>query len=412
MVTVSQAEGLVMERLGRLPAEKCRLKDTPGRVLRQEVRADRDGPPFDRATLDGVCLRFSEWAAGRRVFTVAGIQAAGGESVAAPPEGACLEIMTGAPVPEPCDCVLPVEEFERAGEVVRARPEARLEKGLGLHRQGSDFRSGDVLLAPGRRITGRELAIAASCGCMELQVTVAPRIAVLTTGDELVEVEDEPKRHQIRRSNDLALRAAFFASGFDRVELNHLPDSAQAISWNLERLLQQADVIVVTGGASKGRFDHVPATLEELGVCEHFHGVAQRPGRPLWFGTFERAGDFLHPEDTRVVAVFALPGNPVSAFTCAHRYVLPALAVMAGLPPPRRRHAILAAPVRAHPGLALLMPASLVPDEDGRRLVQPRPCNTSGDFAALAGTDGFIELPPATSPTHPAGTAGAWYEWR
>lgn len=397
MVSVTEAERLVLAALGRLPAERAKLKEAAGRVLRQPVIADRDGPPFNRATLDGVCIRSAEWTAGRREWRVAGTQAAGATPLPPPAENECLEIMTGAPLPASCDSVLPVEDFEREGEVVRAKAGAELSAGQGVHAQGSDFRAGAELLSAGRRLTGREIAVAASCGFANVELTVEPKIAILTTGDELVEVDEVPKPHQIRRSNDLALRATLMAAGCTKIELNHLPDNPQGISWNLERLLQQADVIIVTGGVSQGRFDFLPGALKELGVTEHFHGVAQRPGKPMYFGTYSRPGDFLHPDETRVVAVFALPGNPVSSFACLHRYVLPALDSMRGLAtPPLAERALLAAPVRRNPRLSLFVPVLLRVADDGRWLAEPRPFNTSGDFASVATTDGFVEIEPGT----------------
>lgn len=399
MISVDDAERLILASVATLPAEKCKLAAAQGRVLRTPIHADRDGPPFHRATLDGICLRLADWTAGRRDFAIAGVQAAGAEPLPAPPEGACLEIMTGAPVPAPCDLVIGVEWLDRTGSAMRIRDGISPGAHDGVHARGSDFRAGDVLLQPGCRLTGRQLAIAAACGCTELEVTVEPRIAVLTTGDELVEVDDVPKPHQIRRSNDLALKAVLQSCGFTRIELNHLPDNAQAISWNLERLLQQADVILVTGGVSKGRFDHIPAVLEELGVKKRFHGVAQRPGKPMFFGTFSRPGDFLHPEDTRVVSVFGLPGNPVSAFTCTHRYVLPGLAaMMAHTARPSPEWTALAAETRPHPTLTRFIPVR-------RRCAQDSACavaelhdtNTSGDFASIATSDGFVEIPPGAS---------------
>lgn len=402
MVSVAEAEKLVLESLGRLPTERCRLKEAGGRVLRQTISADRDGPPFDRATLDGVCLRYADWTAGMREYPVAGTQAAGVGALAPPPEGGCLEIMTGALVPPPCDCVLPVEAYTRDGDLIRARSDAELEAGNGVHPQGSDFRTGAELLVGGRRLTGREIAVAASCGCTELEVSMQPRVIVIASGDELVEVEDEPKPHQIRRSNDLALKASLRDAGFPLVETSHVADDHHAISWNLERALQNGDVVIVTGGVSVGRFDFLPSVLEELGVKKFFHGVAQRPGKPMFFGTFERPGDFLHPDADRVVAVFALPGNPVSSFACLHRYVLPALDLMVGVPLPRRReHAFLAGAVQAHPKLALFVPVELQVADDGRLRAEPRPFNTSGDFAAVATTDGFVEVGAGAEATGP-----------
>lgn len=395
MIAVAEAERLVLESMGLLPAERVRLKEAHGRILREAIAADREGPPFDRATLDGVCLRHADWAAGRREFRIAGIQAAGAEPVDPPPEGGCLEIMTGAPIPASCDCVLPVEDFTCEGETARARAGANIEPGQGVHPRGSDFKAGDVLVPAGCVLTGREIAVAASCGCERLDVSAQPKVAVLTTGDELVDVEDVPRPHQIRRSNDLALRAALVAAGHAQVELNHLPDNANAISWNLERLLQQADVVVITGGVSKGKFDHIPNVLEELGVRRIFHGVAQRPGRPMFFGVFERPGDFLHPEDTRVVAVFALPGNPVSSYTCFHRYVLPGLARMCGNERAAPGGSVpVAAPVKSRETLTLFVPVVLERGADGMLAGRPKPFNTSGDFVSIAGTHGFVEIAP------------------
>lgn len=410
MIAVAEAERLVLSSVGALPAERCPLASAQGRTLRSPIIADRDGPPFQRATLDGVCFRFAEWLEGRRDFDVSGMQAAGAEPVDTPPANACLEIMTGAPLPDGCDVVVGVEDFVRDGGRVRIRDGLVLKVGHGVHAQGSDFRQGSVLLEPGCRLTGREIAIAASCGYATVEVTVEPRIAVLTTGDELVDVDEVPKRHQIRRSNDLALKALLQANGFSKIELNHLPDNAQAISWNLERLLQQADVILITGGVSKGRFDHLPAVLEELGVTKHFHGVAQRPGKPMFFGTFSRPGDFLHPEDTRVVAVFALPGNPVSAFACAHRYVQPALARMCGQRSAPTEYVRLAEPTAAHPALTLFMPACRTSRQDGSTIATLHPTNTSGDFASIATTDGFVEIPAGSGPLA-AGACVRYQAW-
>ena len=411
MISVAEAERLILERVGQLPSERRRLQEIEGRVLRQAITADRDGPPFDRATLDGVCLRHAKWAAGKREFPITGLQAAGAEPVRAPGMGDCLEIMTGAPVPEGCDCVLPVEDFERDGETARARDGAVLERGQGIHPCGSDFKTGDLLVPAGCVLTGREIAVAASCGFDMLDVTIQPKIAVLTTGDELVDVEDVPKRHQIRRSNDLALRAALMAAGHSQIELNHLPDNPNAISWNLERLLQQADVILISGGVSKGKFDHIPEALIELGVQRAYHGVAQRPGKPMFFDTFDRPGDFLHPEDTRVVAVFALPGNPVSSYTCFHRYVLPGLARMCGIEHAFPAESIsLAGPIRRHPRLTLFMPVTLEPGTNGQLCATPRPFNTSGDFASIAPTHGFVEIAPGEAEL-PVGSPAAFVRW-
>jgi len=259
-------------------------------------------------------------------------------------------------------------------------------------------------------LTGREIAVAASVGKEELEVSLRPKIVVVTTGDELVDVDDEPKPHQIRRSNDRALATVLVAAGFGEVERVHLPDEPELMRWQLEAFLGSADAIVVTGGVSKGRFDHLPKLWEEIGVPGIFHGVSQRPGKPMWYGVHRRPGDFLHPDDERKVPIFSLPGNPVSSFVCLHRYVIPALRTMAGAPARPSRYAVTDRNVDYERPLTWFLPAARQDETDGVFRVSPCPFNTSGDFASLVGTDGFLEL-AAEPECFPSGTAARFWEW-
>ena len=400
MLTPTEAESLIRENLAPFPREDCPLASAHGRVLRAELRADRDLPPFDRVTMDGYALRSAALAAGTRVFRVGGVQAAGMKPRQLAPEAeACVEVMTGAVLPEGADCVVPYEETKREGATVGITGDEIFPAGHSLHLRGSDHRQGDVIVPPGTRITGREIAVAASVGAASLTVSVSPKIAVVATGDELVEVEAAVAPHQIRRSNDHALRAALIAAGFPRVERFHLRDVRHEIESELRRLLAEFDVVLITGGVSKGKFDFLPAELDRQGVRKIFHGVAQRPGKPFWFGV-----------STRRTPVFALPGNPVSACTCLHRYVLPALATASGLAPAVPRTVALAAPVTFRPRLALLLPVKLSSGPRAELLATPAPVNSSGDFSGLVGTDGFVEL-PADQTEFPAGTLASFYSW-
>ena len=410
MISVAEAERLISDSLAPLPSESCKIDRVRGRFLREPIVADRESPPFNRATMDGIAIRFSDWTEGKRTFGVKGTQAAGQPVIDAPESGCCIEIMTGAPVPEELDCVVRVEDVSIEAGNASIGEGIELESRLAVHPQGSDFAAGAVLIESGVRLSGREIAVAASCGKEEIEVSSQPKVFVVTTGDELVEIDDDPLPHQIRRTNDRALAAALVEAGFDRVERVHVPDEPEMMRWQLERFLGDADALVLTGGVSKGQFDHLPKLLEELGVPCLFHGVSQRPGKPMWYGTYKRPGDFLHPDDERVVPVFALPGNPVSCFVCLHRFVLPALRRMSGAIPQPAKHAALDREVSFSPPLTWFLPVAEMGADDGTVRVEPRPFNTSGDFASLVGTDGFIELDSAQG-IFPIGTVAPYWGW-
>jgi molybdopterin molybdotransferase len=420
LITPAEAERLILASVPTLPAEDCPLASAHGRILRAPICADRDFPPFDRVTMDGFALSHSAIAAGRRTFRVQGFQPAGTISLTLESDETCIEIATGAVLPNGCDCVIPYEDTDRSANspassstpgaspssvlgstvtiTISDATAAALAPGQSIHRRGSDSATGTELIATGTRLTGREIAVAAACGAATVRVSLIPRIAVVATGDELVDIENpSPAPHQIRRSNDYALRAALLFSGYSRVERFHLRDLKYELQTQLKRLLSEFDVILLTGGVSKGKYDFLPTVLAELGVEKKFHGVAQRPGKPFWFGlAFHRT------------PVFALPGNPVSTSTCFHRYVIPALAAMSAATPAPAEFAALAAPLTFKPSLAPLLPARIESLPDGRRLAHLLPTNTSGDFAGLLGTDGFLELPCGPLTLAASHTARFW----
>ncbi|HEX3730965.1 MAG TPA: molybdopterin molybdotransferase MoeA [Opitutaceae bacterium] len=398
MLTPAEAEKLILAAMPLWHREDCPIAAAHGRVLRLDLRADRDLPPFDRVTLDGYALRSASVAAGTIRFRVEAVQAAGMRPFVLGPEAdACIEIMTGAALPAGADCVVPYEEVRRDGAAVTLTQAVAADRAV--HRRGSDHRAGEVVVPAGTRLTGREIAVAAACGYGTLTVSRRPKVAVVASGDELVEVSGSVAPHQIRRSNDYALRAALEQAGFPGAERFHLRDMQPEIEHLLWHVLAEYDVVLLTGGISKGKFDFLPAELDRQGVRKVFQGVAQRPGKPFWFGV-----------SGRQKPVFALPGNPVSAYTCLHRYVLPALDQAGGLAPRRRERAILASAVPAVPGLARLLPVRLAEGAGAERRMEPCPGNTSGDFAGLVGTDGFVEL-PAGPAEFPAGFAADYWPW-
>lgn len=401
MLTPSEAEQIVNESVPTLPAEDCPLAQALGRVLRSPVVADRDLPPFDRVTMDGFALRASSLSQGVSSLKVTGVQAAGMMPLTVETEGTCVEVATGAVLPKGADAVVPYEEVRREGEVVTLLNNTSVESGNHIHRRASDHAAGSPLVPSGTRLTGREIAVAASCGAATLRVSITPRIAVVATGDELAEVEAPSiAAHQIRRSNDHALRAALLGAGYGRVDRFHLRDVREEILNALQRIMTEYDVLILTGGVSKGKFDYLPGVLSQLAVTKKFQGVAQKPGKPFWFGI-----------TTKNTPVFALPGNPVSTYTCFCRYVLPALARMSGAESAAAEYAVLEDEVRFKPKLAYLLPVSVETTSAGKRSARSMATNTSGDLAGLLGTSGFVELPWGAE-VFPAGTVARFWPWQ
>jgi molybdopterin molybdotransferase len=316
------------------------------------------------------------------------------------PEGdVCLEVMTGAVLPSGCDCVVPVERIKVQEGWVELPPDLAIEPGMNVHTRGLDSRAGEPLLGPGVRLGAPELAVLASAGLSHARVRAEPRIMIVTTGDELVEPGLPIEPWQIRRSNAHALRAALAMHGFARSAEDHLADDPREMLERLARHLDTHDVLVLTGGVSMGRFDHVPAVLQELGVRQVLHRVAQRPGKPLWFGISGRGQ-----------AVYGLPGNPVSALICLLRYVVPGLLAASGAPPARQEEIRLGTAFEVRPPLTFFLPVRLESQTGQGSVAMPQPTHGSGDFVSLLGTQGFVELPPGPR-VYPAGYVAPFYRW-
>ena len=399
MLTPAAADELIGQHLQCLPIESLPLAQCAGAVLRENVYAERDQPPFDRVAMDGVALASGAGPAGTRSYHIQATQAAGDPPLTLSGAGACIEVMTGAVLPLGCDCVVPVEELTVvAGEATLAAS-ARIEAWRYVDRRGSDSRQGTLLLSAGQRLRSPEIAIAASAGMARIRVSSQPMLAVISTGNELVEPGEPVLAHQIRRSNAYAIVSSLREHGFQRVADDHIQDDAEQLRARLRFHLETHDVLVLTGGVSMGKFDLVPKVLEELGVRTVFHRVAQRPGKPLWFGVAPSGA-----------AVFGLPGNPVSALVCLRRYVLPALLGSLGHSGVPAERMALSGPVTVTPPLTFFLPVRIEQDDWGRCWAVPSPTNSSGDFTALGGTDGFVELPPGPN-TYAKGFVTRLYRW-
>ena len=398
MTEVAAAEALILAHMPRFPARQEPLSACSGRVLAEDIHSERDQPPFDRVTMDGIAIAFRDFAAGVRSFEVVGIQAAGAEPLAIAAEQ-CVEVMTGTALPGGADTVVPVERVQRNGAAASITADATVAAEQFVHRRGSDRVQGSLCLSAGTRLGPPEMAVLAGAGCATALVADLPRVAVMSTGDELVDPGKPIAPHQIRSTNDRAVEASVTQHRLGHVTRARLRDDANALAIAIDRLDSEHDLLVLSGGISMGKFDFVPSVLTELGAKLVLQKVQQRPGRPMWFGVSARGKP-----------IFALPGNPVSTLVCATRYLLPALRQASGLPAARRELVELTAPIEASPTLTLFTPVTLSSSDRGTLLAAPHPTNTSGDFVTLAGTDGFVEL-AAKRGSYPAGTVARLFRW-
>jgi molybdopterin molybdotransferase len=390
---------LIGQHLTCLPIESLPLAQCAGAVLRENVYAERDQPPFDRVAMDGIAVDSTVLHQGVRRLRIQATQAAGDPPLQLTTPRSCIEVMTGAVVPTGCDSVIPVEQITVRSSEAELAADLTVEPWQNVHRRGTDTRQGTLLLSTGTRLQAPEIAIAASAGMARIRVSSQPMLAVISTGSELIEPGEPILPHQVRRSNVYAVVAALRRHGFQRVADDHLHDDAAEIKRRLKFHLETHDVLVLSGGVSMGKLDFVPKVLDELGVHRVFHKVSQRPGRPMWFGVASSGA-----------TVFALPGNPVSTFVCLARYVLPALYAAMGQSPPVPEKMALGAPVTVSFSLTSFMPVRVEVDDWGRAWAIPRPTNGSGDFTSLAGTDGFVELPPGPN-TFPKGFVTCLHRW-
>lgn len=376
LISVAEADARIAAIQDVAPPIRCPLAKAAGRVLREDILADRPLPPFDRVMMDGYALRYQSITDGVREFRVVG-QCLAGEVAGQLPSGAdvALEIMTGAPLPEGADVIIPYEETEKTAPGIRLREGADIEPGQCIHRLGSDYAPQSKLVPAGSLMGPVEMGVAASCGYAELLVSPNPRIAVVGTGDELVPISETPAPHQIRTSNATAIESALGLARFHVGEMAHWPDDPQAGGGAMQSLLDHCDVVVIAGAVSKGQRDWIPGALDERAE-KIFHGVRQRPGKPM--GLWRTSSG---------CTVFALPGNPVSAIVGLHRYVLPYLRKRDGQPAQPPLQVTLAEDIQFVPLLTCFLPVRL---EVGRAI--PQRINNSGDYARLVGTQGFVEL--------------------
>jgi molybdopterin molybdotransferase len=390
-IVVSFARGLSRSDL---TVESVELAGAAARVLAEPIVADQDQPYFARSTRDGFACRAAE-ASAHGFLSIAGTTHAGEAPGGPLPLGATWEIMTGAPVPESTDAVMMIEHVERDGERVRLAAGRSIKAGENVVAQGAQARRGDALVAAGVEIGPAQIALAAACGYAELVVYKRPRVAILTTGDELVPVDREPGPGQIRNSNAPMLAALVAQAGGEPRVLPTAADTAEALDAALRNAMD-ADLLLISGGVSAGKFDLVEPALASMGATFHFTGVRIQPGKPLVFGEASRDGK-------TTLTFFGLPGNPISSAATFLLFATPVLAALAGRGEfgPRFLSAQLAKETdrKSKIGLTRFLPGwcDFIVLDGGLPQVATVPWHGSGDLPAFARSNCFVVVPEDVS---------------
>jgi len=379
------------------PRELVALSRANGRVLAIPLIADQDQPPFARSTRDGYACRAAEISR-HKPLPVAGSTHAGQSPPTPLPEAAVWEIMTGAPVPEGADAVVMLEHVEKSGKTIRLLPPRTIDVGDNIVAQAAQARRGEHLLPSGATLGFAQIALAASCGRATLEVSVRPRVAILTTGDELVPVESTPGPGQIRNSNASMLAELVANAGGEPVVLPTAADTPQALDKALAKSLK-ADMLLISGGVSAGKFDLVEPALARLRARFLFTGVRIQPGKPLVFGDLPRTASSASDKGVKRLPFFGLPGNPISSAVTFLLFGAPVMTALAGSPEPRPRFMLahLGRDTDRHgkPGLTRFLPALCDFNASGGRapLVETVPWHGSGDLSAFARSNCFLVVP-------------------
>ena len=372
------------------PTESVTILETLGRVLAHPINADRDLPPFDRSTRDGFAVRASDLAHLPAKLKLVGELRAGDAPSKFPralAAGECVEIMTGAAVPQGADAVVMVEYTSRSADTIEIT--RGVKPGENIVPRASEARKGDLLVDRGTRINHAVVALEATTGSRRNRTVFArPTIAILSTGDEIVDIDSTPAPHQIRNSNSYSLAAQIKRAGGEPRILPIAVDEPRRLAALIEEGLT-ADLLLITGGVSMGKYDFVEEVLARFDNHVFFTGALIQPGKPVVFL------DALRPGSNKRVPVFGLPGNPVSTMVTFELFVRPVLDALCGAPvqPLRFFKATLASEIKAKPGLTRFLPAQLSGSGHETR-VALTPWQGSGDIVSVARSNCYMVIPP------------------
>ena len=382
MISVENALQLVLKATQDFGVEEIPFIKSVGRILKEEIVADRDFPPFNRVAMDGIAIDYYEFSSRLRSnrqlsFKIEGIQAAGSEQITLKNNQNCIEVMTGAVLPNNANTVIRYEDVTIENGVATINID-EINEEQNVHHKGKDGKVGDVLISENMKISAAEIGVLATVGKSFVKVTKQPKVMIISTGDELVGVDEIPLEHQIRRSNVFTLVSLLERLNIPS-ETAHITDDKPILKSKIKNYLQEYDVLLFSGAVSKGKFDFLPEVFDELGVEKRFHKVAQRPGKPFWFGQTENC------------KLFAFPGNPISTFVNCLAYFYPWYYKSVNLKV-EQKTAILAKNVSFKPDLVYFLQVKLS-TKNGNLIATPIQGNGSGDLASLVHADAFIQLP-------------------
>ncbi|PQJ75347.1 molybdopterin molybdotransferase MoeA [Polaribacter gangjinensis] len=377
MISVEKALQIVLNSTQDFGVEEIPFFQSNGRILKESIVADRDFPPFNRVSMDGIAIDFQQFQNGQKEFFIEGIQAAGSEQRSLKNPKNCIEVMTGAVLPKNTSAVVRYEDLEINNGIATILID-EVKDFQNIHPQGKDEQKGAILIPKNIQISPAEIGVFATVGKSTVKVAKQPKVMIISTGDELVDVDGIPLAHQIRRSNVFTL-----VSLLENLKIpsstNHISDDKEVLKTNIKKYLETFDVLLFSGAVSKGKFDFLPEVLEELGVQKLFHQVAQRPGKPFWFG------------QTETCSIFAFPGNPVSTFVNCLVYFYSWFYKFVGIKF-EEKTAILAEDIYFKPDLTYFLQVK-IHYRFGHLIATPINSNGSGDLSSLIKADGFIQLP-------------------
>jgi molybdopterin molybdotransferase len=400
MISVKQALQTVLDTTQDFGIEEIPFIQSVGRILKEDIKADRDFPPFNRVAMDGIAIDFSSFQNGQRTFQIEGIQPAGSEQISLQNSENCIEVMTGAVLPNNTSAVVRYEDVVIENNSARVSIETVSDR-QNIHAKGKDGKVGDILIQQNTKISAAEIGVLATVGKSMVKVAKQPKVMIVSTGDELVGVAKTPLAHQIRRSNIFTLVSLLEKLNIPS-ETAHITDDKPILKEKIKNYLKEYDVLLFSGAVSKGKFDFLPEVFEELGVEKLFHKVAQRPGKPFWFGVAdtlrldeqgdsERAVKRTENKNQKNTIVFGFPGNPISTYVNCLAYFYPWYYKSVGLET-QEENAILADDVIFKPNLTYFLQVQLS-YRYGHLIAIPIKGNGSGDLASLVHADAFIQLP-------------------
>lgn len=378
MITSEKALEIILTQTEDFGVEEIDFNDSLGRILKEEIVADRDFPPFNRASMDGIAITVDPFNNGIREFKIEGIQAAGSPQLILKNPNNCIEVMTGAMAPVNSEAVIPYELVEIKDGVAKVTTND-IKFFQNIHRKGLDRKREDILIPVNTTISAAEIGVLATVGKTTVRVAKNPKVMLISTGDELVEIDQTPEDYQIRRSNIHTL-VAILKRIHIKADTIHIADDKPLLKQKIATILNDYDVLLFSGAVSKGKFDFLPEVLDELGVEKLFHRVRQRPGKPFWFGKKEHK------------TIFAFPGNPVSTFVSCMKYFYPWFQKSTGIHYKNKNFAVLAKDFNFKPDLTYFLQIKLE-NKNGQLLAHPIAGHGSGDLANLVDNDAFIELP-------------------